>query len=263
MRPVQSGFERFLSLTRFVTLIPVVFLLIDAAASFIYGSDIMVRSTTGLIGAPAKVGGRLGLFLIVMDTFLVGATLMVAAWGFYELFIMRKQPQGRRYWLPGWLRMHDLEDLKGRVVSMLILVAAITFVDRTVESHDEEAVLFLGLGISIIILALTFFLWLSKRNGSEPGADGLAVARGSGPDPVSGGSGNGGMSSTTSGATAGPAGGGPTSGPAGGDGRASRGHERKTGSSCDRPVSPRERYCASRSTAGEAAVRPGRRCPGR
>ena len=173
-----------LTLSRLLVLIPVVFLLLDAAGSFVYGTDILVRSATGLIGEPAKVGGRLGLFLIVMDTFLVGATLMIAAFGFYELFIVKGDREGRRYWLPGWLQMRDLEDLKARVVSMLILVAAITFVDRTVEAHDEQEVLFLGLGISIIIAALTGFLWFGKRRSpaagapAGPGALGVAVAAG-------------------------------------------------------------------------------------
>jgi uncharacterized membrane protein YqhA len=194
-RPIQAGFERFLSMTRLLALIPVLFLLFDAAASFIYGTDIMVRSVTGLISEPAQVGGRLGVFLVVMDTFLVGATLMVAAFGFYELFVVRTPRH--RYRLPRWLRMNDLEDLKARVVSMLILVAAITFVDRTVESQDEQEVLFLGIGISIIIVALTFFLWLGKRNGLTAGPEPVAVTSGGGSD----GGGNGG-----------PADGGPASG---------------------------------------------------
>ena len=36
--------------------------------------------------------------------------------------------------LPGWLRMNDLNDLKARVISMIILVAAVTFVDVVVET---------------------------------------------------------------------------------------------------------------------------------
>ena len=81
VRRIQRGFERMLTLSRLLVLIPVIFLLLDAAGSFVYGSDILVRSATGVIGEPAKIGGRLGLFLIVMDTFLVGATLMIAAFG--------------------------------------------------------------------------------------------------------------------------------------------------------------------------------------
>ena len=80
---LQRQFERFLALSRLLTLIPVIFLLIDAAGSFIYGADILIRTADGDLGEPARVGGRLGIFLIVMDTFLVGATLLIAAFGFY------------------------------------------------------------------------------------------------------------------------------------------------------------------------------------
>ncbi len=211
-----------MSLSRLLALIPVIFLLLDAAASFIYGTDIMVRSLTGLLGEPAQIGGRLGVFLVVMDTFLVGATLMVAAFGFYELFIVRTP--GRRYRLPRWLRMHDLEDLKARVTSMLILVVAITFVDRTVESHDEQEVLFLGLGISIIIVALTLFLWFGKRSGPA-GRD---------PDPVG----------VTGGA--GPAGGG---GPAAGGGRAGAGEVSSSGAAGSNVHSPPEGSAAAARSA--------------
>lgn len=173
VRPIQRRFERLLTESRLLVLIPVVFLLIDAAGSFLYGADILLRTAGGDIREPAHVGGRLGLFLVVMDTFLVGATLMIAAFGFYELFIVRRERESGRYWLPGWLKVRDLEDLKARVVSMLILVAAITFVDRTVESKDEPAVLYLGIGIAVIIIALTAFLRFG-RHASE--AAGLAAA---------------------------------------------------------------------------------------
>ena len=177
-RTAQRRFERALSASRLMMLVPVVFLLFDAAGSFIYGTDIFVRSASGVLSEPAKIGGRLGILLIVLDTFLVGATLMIAAFGFYELFVVKGDHTSDLLWLPNWLRMRDLEDLKARVVSMLILVAAITFVDRTVESQDEQETLFLGIGISIIIAALTAFLWFSRRN--PPDADLGFVTAGNG-----------------------------------------------------------------------------------
>lgn len=156
-----------LAWSRLLVLIPVVFLMLDAAGSFIYGADIFLRSTTGLIGEPKQIGGRLGQFIIVMDAFLVGVTLMIASFGMYELFVRRTEPPGGRHWLPGWLRMRDLEDLKARVVSMLILVVAITFTDIAVESHDEQGILFIGLGISVVIAALTVYLRYGRRAGGE------------------------------------------------------------------------------------------------
>jgi uncharacterized membrane protein YqhA len=157
-------FERVLAYSRLLALIPVVFLLADAAGSFVYGADILIRSASGDISEPARVGGRLGIFLITMDTFLVGATFLIAAFGFYELFVIKRERPGIEHWLPSWLQMHDLEDLKARVVSMLILVAAITFIDIAVESHNERGILFLGLGIAVVILALTAFLRFGRRS---------------------------------------------------------------------------------------------------
>ncbi|HEX6931020.1 MAG TPA: YqhA family protein [Streptosporangiaceae bacterium] len=168
----QRAFERALALSRLLVLIPVVFLVLDAAASFVYGADILIRTLTEVVSVPAHVGARLGRFLIVMDTFLVGVTLMILAFGFYELFVITREQESHKYWLPGWLQMHDIEDLKARVVSMLILVAAITFVDRLVESKNKQEILFLGVGISIIIVALTAFLWIgrTKPPGRRPQA---------------------------------------------------------------------------------------------
>jgi uncharacterized membrane protein YqhA len=203
VRPVQRRFERLLAASRLLALIPVVFLLLDAAGSFVYGTDILVRTVGGDIREPAHIGGRLGVFLVVMDTFLVGATLMIAAFGFYELFVVKNGRQSKRYWLPGWLRMHDLEDLKARVVSMLILVAAITFVDRVVESRDEPAVLYLGTGIAVVIVALTAFLRFGQHR-SGPAA--LAVADDQIPAAASGDSPSRAQTKTTAAGSAGTAG---------------------------------------------------------
>ena len=63
--------------------------------------------------------------------------------------------------------MHDLNDLKARVISMIILVAAVTFTDVAVESKAGLNVLFLGAGVALVIAALTAFLYFGRDvNGS-------------------------------------------------------------------------------------------------
>ena len=62
---------------------------------------------------------------------------MIAAFGLYELLITRIDPSRLGMRLPGWLRMNDLNDLKARVISMIILVAAVTFVDVVVETEPD------------------------------------------------------------------------------------------------------------------------------
>jgi uncharacterized membrane protein YqhA len=152
---LEAGFEQGLSLFRIVVVVPVIVLLLAALASFAYGTYVFVNSVAGIVDDRHLTHGNLGFLLLLTDLFLVGATLMIAAFGLYELFIGRIRG---RLVLPGWLRMHDLNDLKARVISMIILVAAVTFVDTVIESKDGLDTLYVGVGIALVIAALTGFL---------------------------------------------------------------------------------------------------------
>jgi uncharacterized membrane protein YqhA len=162
---VQRGFERMLAASRLLVLIPVVVLLLTALGTFVYGADTFVRSIDVFFGETGHAGARLGLFLIVLDVFLAGVTLLITAIGLYELFIIKGAPENgddgvdqARAGLPAWLQMRDLDDLKTRIFSMLIMVATITFVDQLVETHNETTAFYMGLGVAVVVVALTIFL---------------------------------------------------------------------------------------------------------
>ena len=158
-------FERGLSLSRVVIVVPVIVLLLSAMASFAYGTDVFVRSIVHVVDGPQLTSHNLGFLLLLTDLFLIGATLMIAAFGFYDLFIGRIGGSGPGVRLPGWLRMHDLNDLKARVISMIILVAAVSFVDVVVESNGGLDTLYLGVGVAVVIAALTAFLHFGRMDG--------------------------------------------------------------------------------------------------
>jgi uncharacterized membrane protein YqhA len=162
-----SRFEQGLSLSRIVIIVPVVVLLLSAMSSFAYGTDVFVRSVASVVDDPELTSHNLGFLLLLTDLFLIGATLMIAAFGFYDLFIGRVGSGGSGVRLPGWLRMHDLNDLKARVISMVILVAAVTFVDDVVESKGGLDALYTGVGVGVVIASLTAFLRFGRTNGSE------------------------------------------------------------------------------------------------
>jgi len=161
------GFERGLSLSRIVVVVPVIVLLLSAMASFAYGTDVFVRSVTHIVDDPELTKSNLGFLLLLTDLFLIGATLMISAFGFYDLFIgtIGSGRPGAR--LPSWLRMHDLDDLKGRVISMIILVAAVSFVDGVVESKNGRDTLYLGVGVGVVIAALTAFQHFGRTDEGE------------------------------------------------------------------------------------------------
>jgi uncharacterized membrane protein YqhA len=158
------SFERGLSLSRVVVIVPVIVLLLAAMASFAYGTEVFVRSVASVVEDSQLTSHNLGFLLLLTDLFLIGATLMIAAFGFYDLFIGGSRSGGR---LPGWLKMHDLNDLKARVISMIILVAAVSFVDDLVESKGARDTLYLGVGVGVVIAALTAFLHFSGMDGGE------------------------------------------------------------------------------------------------
>ena len=159
---LEGRFERALSLSRVVVIVPVIVLLLAAFASFAYGTDVFIRSVTSFVQKPELTSHNLGFLLLLTDLFLVGATLMIAAFGFYELFIGRIDADGPGMRLPGWLKMDDLNDLKARVIQMIILVAAVTFTDVVVESKAGLDTLYLGTGVAAVIAALTAFLRFGK-----------------------------------------------------------------------------------------------------
>jgi uncharacterized membrane protein YqhA len=162
-----SRFERGLSLSRVVVIVPVIVLLLAAVASFAYGTDVFARSVIHVLENSQLTSHNLGFLLLLTDLFLIGATLMIAAFGFYDLFIGTTGASGRGSRLPGWLRMHDLNDLKARVISMIILVAAVSFADDVVESKGGLDTLYLGVGVGVVIAALTAFLHFGRMDGGE------------------------------------------------------------------------------------------------
>jgi uncharacterized membrane protein YqhA len=159
---LEERFERALSLSRIVVVVPVIILLLSAMSSFAYGTDVFVRSVTRVVEDPQLTSHNLGFLLLLTDLFLVGATLMIAAFGFYDLFISRIDGGGPSLRLPAWLRMHDLNDLKARVTSMIILVTAVTFADVAVESGGGLNTLYLGAAVALVIAALTAFLHFGR-----------------------------------------------------------------------------------------------------
>jgi uncharacterized membrane protein YqhA len=155
---LEVRFEQALSLSRIVVVVPVIILVLAAISSFAYGTDVFVRSVERVVDDPDLTSHNLGFLLLLTDLFLVGATLMIAGFGFYDLFITRTNGDVSSLRLPAWLRMNDLNDLKARVISMVILVAAVTFVDVVVDSQGGLNTLYLGAAVALVIAALTAFL---------------------------------------------------------------------------------------------------------
>jgi uncharacterized membrane protein YqhA len=163
--PLTTGFDWMLLVVRGLTVVPVFVLLLSALGAYAYGTALFVHAADDVISHPFPVRHNVGVFLVEVDLFLIGATLMITAIGFFELFL-RPGSVGQPL-LPGWLIVRDLNDLKSRIISMLILVAAVAFVDEVVNFDSGKDVLYVGGGIALVILALSVFQRFGSTSGHE------------------------------------------------------------------------------------------------
>ena len=167
----EEDVERFLAWSLRLAYIPLAVLLLAGLGAFVYGTGLFVHSVGHVVDHPFPIRHQIGLFLEVIDLFLIGATLHISAVGFYELFIREIHRDGSTR-IPTWLHMRDLNDLKARVIAMIVLVVSVSFVEVVVDSPSGQQVLDLGGGIAAVVVALTVFLRLGghgSKSGSDPG----------------------------------------------------------------------------------------------
>jgi len=95
-------------------------------------------------------------FIEIVDLFLLGTVLLMISLGLYELFINSDLE------LPQWLQIRTFDDLKLKLVGVVIVVLAVLFLGHVVAWNGERDLLRLGAGIAAVIAALTYFLSTSK-----------------------------------------------------------------------------------------------------
>ena len=157
-------FRRVVAATRYLVALPVACTALVATALFAYGVLLTARLVARLLrggegGAKALLLGAIDL----VDLLLVGTALYVIALGLYELFLDQHLP------LPPWLVIRNLDDLKGKLVGVLIVVLGVTFLGQAVGWDGESDLLRFGGAIALVIAALTLFIGQqSKPGGGSP-----------------------------------------------------------------------------------------------
>jgi uncharacterized membrane protein YqhA len=94
-------------------------------------------------------------FVEVMDAFLIAIGLYIFAVAIYELFIGDLN-------LPPWLQIHDLYHLKLKLISIIVLVMGIKFLEKFAASQDADATLRYGVAFAVATAALIGFAALIK-----------------------------------------------------------------------------------------------------
>jgi uncharacterized membrane protein YqhA len=100
----------------------------------------------------------------VIDVFLLGTVLFIVSAGLYQLFI---DPSLE---LPGWLHVRTLEDLKAKLIGVIVVAILVAFLGAAVDWHvgDGFDILAIGLAVAAVVLSGTLAVRVFERH---PGTD--------------------------------------------------------------------------------------------
>ncbi len=151
-----------LRLTRYIVIVPIVGLILAAAAFFLFGGInlilLLVQSLIEVVTSPAAAeAAHEGTPLLVevveyVHTFLVGTVLLITAIGFYQLFIENVD-------VPEWLNVEGTDELETALIGVTVVVLAVHFMTIVFTGEDVD-LLDQGLGTGAVILSLAAFLGL-------------------------------------------------------------------------------------------------------
>ena len=143
--------KTILGSSRYLILLAVVAAFFSAVTLLIFGAyETWLEIYHILTGEMPK--SLAATFIEIADLFLLGVVMYIMALGLYELFIDDTVP------VPEWLEIHNLDDLKGKLISVVIVVLGVLFLKQVVTWDGERNLLTFGGGIALVIAALTYFL---------------------------------------------------------------------------------------------------------
>ncbi|MER3432314.1 MAG: hypothetical protein C4288_02515 [Leptolyngbya sp. ERB_1_1] len=101
-------------------------------------------------------------FVEIIDLFLLATVFYITALGLYELFI------DDRVRVPGWLEIHTIDDLKGKLASVVVVVLSVSFLGQAVKWDGDGNLLPYGASVALVIASLSYFLSAqTKKTGAK------------------------------------------------------------------------------------------------
>lgn len=148
--------RRALVSSRYIVYIAIFGTFIASLALMVYETLVVVTAVVdvvreGVVSSENSKTLAVGLITAV-DVFLIAIAVYIISLSLYSLFIDDTLP------LPRWLEVHNLDDLKGNLISLVIAVLAVLFLREAIAWDGSRELLALGISIALIIAALTFYL---------------------------------------------------------------------------------------------------------
>ena len=153
--------NKILAKARFAVFIPAIASILGALLLMFQGSVAMIVAIMDVITEGTKLKLTIVDVLTAVDAILLGTVLLVIGYGLYELFIDEDLQ------VPLWLQVQDLDDLKSKLIGVVVAIISVIFVGIFVDTNRAEDVISYGVGAGAILTGLAFFAFATRKDPSE------------------------------------------------------------------------------------------------
>jgi uncharacterized membrane protein YqhA len=170
-RDLVGVVRRLLASSRFFITLAVLGAFLTSVALLIYAAMVAVVTIVHVFRLrhePVDIAHLKDLSVDVLelvDAFLLGTVVYIVALGLYLLFVDPLLP------LPEWLHIRDIDELKAKVVAVIVVLLGVSFLPFVVAWEGGRSILYLGLAVAAVIAALSFLLLVTARARRPGGGD--------------------------------------------------------------------------------------------
>jgi uncharacterized membrane protein YqhA len=149
--------RQIVGLTRYTVIVPALASMLGALLLMAQGSFAVVAIVWEVLVSGTPLKDTIVDVLTAVDAILLGTVLLVIGYGLYELFV----DTGIN--VPQWLQINDLDDLKSKLIGVVVAIIAVVFVGVLVDTNRADDVLSYGVGAGALVLGLAGFAWATKK----------------------------------------------------------------------------------------------------
>ena len=153
--------KRGLELTRYAVVIPAIAAILGALLLMVQGSIEMMVVVFEAIFESSSLKQSIVDVLTAVDAILLGTVLLVIGYGLYELFVDTEIK------VPAWLRVNDLDDLKSKLIGVVVAIIAVVFVGIFVDANRADEIIEYGVGAGALVAALALFAFATNKSKAK------------------------------------------------------------------------------------------------
>jgi uncharacterized membrane protein YqhA len=158
---IETIFEKGLWNFRFIILVVIIALLFSSLIAFYLGVHSTLEAFHEVTSAKDTMPSNVILVYLIssIDEFLLGIILIIISLGIYELFISKIDVlENEQIPYPNWLTFRSLEDLKGVLTKVIIIILMVYFFKSVVVMKFDTPLSILYLAVGIILIALANYI---------------------------------------------------------------------------------------------------------